>query len=666
MNFSSPSSQISDKSTKAPARITTVSLKEAIQTDENKESQSSVPVFRIPSEKPKRLDTMFARSTERAVHDVNTSTVPVSQTTASILSTLAHTPRISTGERVPARISSIPREVTEKRAKILSEKLDSSSSSTSTNNAEASWSDLKTVGEVQHNNVTLGKSLAQEEPIKSISGKQDSEEIAEKVSSTERSAEDHEIQLHDSNSSRIVDVADDNSLSSFQSRPTVPVIQRDTLPAIATASTTETVVDGKVTIQDASEKTELPMKSKAKIANPIHKLPTMENATVDDVSTTAAESTTESIKNEEITEKNTEKSTEPTTENETSRTTDAEFITTNDDETTIMDETTTMSHIPKVQPAKAKEKFVIETTTTIPATETTEFPTTAFETSPNMDENKVHHKPTQSIILKETGVQSTEPFPISPTAVPETDSTVDKVTIPATSDEMTNSSPLPIKPITTKTTSTRTNQRVIVPRVNETLSSLTSTTEQNLLQPVSPINESSPLQKTPQLPSFANTSSSKPVTITVPTLTEHSTEVAQDNSTEIGKQADVNAMIAIGISIVAVVTLILLVGFLFVMRKRQKQLTYGQRCRPIGLDAYSLDNISVYNSVRRKSAMRASKRAFGNAGFDDPGLKNNPLNILQLATFSQKRVSINEEFKDVPMVTARIEEVPAGCEDKNR
>lgn len=130
---------------------------------------------------------------------------------------------------------------------------------------------------------------------------------------------------------------------------------------------------------------------------------------------------------------------------------------------------------------------------------------------------------------------------------------------------------------------------------------------------------------------------------------------------------DVNAMIAITISVVSVVTLILLVGFLIVMRKRQKQLSYAQRCRPLGLDdAYSLDNISVYNSVRRKSAMRASKRAYGNAAFDDPALKNNLLTIPQLAAFVQRRTSIYEEFRDVPLVTARIDEVPAGCEDKNR
>lgn len=102
------------------------------------------------------------------------------------------------------------------------------------------------------------------------------------------------------------------------------------------------------------------------------------------------------------------------------------------------------------------------------------------------------------------------------------------------------------------------------------------------------------------------------------------------------------------------------------MRKRQKQLTYGQRCRPVGLDAYSLDNVSVYNSVRRKGALRQSKRAYGNAAFDDPELKNNVLSSAALATFVTKRLDIYEEFKELPTVTARVDEVPAGCEDKNR
>lgn len=132
------------------------------------------------------------------------------------------------------------------------------------------------------------------------------------------------------------------------------------------------------------------------------------------------------------------------------------------------------------------------------------------------------------------------------------------------------------------------------------------------------------------------------------------------------EETDVNAIIAISVSVVGVVCLILLVAFLVVMRKRQKQLTYGQRCRPVGLDAYSLDNVSVYNSVRRKGQLRQSKRAYGNAGFDDPALKNNLLTMSALATFAANRHGIYEEFKELPTVTARVDEVPAGCEDKNR
>lgn len=127
-----------------------------MKDDENKETQSSLPVTGSsnPSEKPKRLDTTFARSTERTIaSDLEVSTVPVSQSTASMLSTIVQSPRVSTTERISTRIS--PIEMSEKRAKFLSEKVDSSSPSTA-HNPDAQWSNLKTVGEVHHNNVTLG------------------------------------------------------------------------------------------------------------------------------------------------------------------------------------------------------------------------------------------------------------------------------------------------------------------------------------------------------------------------------------------------------------------------------------------------------------------------------------------------------------------------------
>lgn len=54
------------------------------------------------------------------------------------------------------------------------------------------------------------------------------------------------------------------------------------------------------------------------------------------------------------------------------------------------------------------------------------------------------------------------------------------------------------------------------------------------------------------------------------------------------------------------------------MRHRQTQNNFAKRCTPVTLDDYSLDNISVFNSFRRKHRLRASKRSYTNAGFDDP------------------------------------------------
>ncbi|KAB0800351.1 hypothetical protein PPYR_06091 [Photinus pyralis] len=123
---------------------------------------------------------------------------------------------------------------------------------------------------------------------------------------------------------------------------------------------------------------------------------------------------------------------------------------------------------------------------------------------------------------------------------------------------------------------------------------------------------------------------------------------------------------AIVISAIGAVCLVLLAGLLFVMRKRHKRFNYGQRCTPVSLDAYSVDNVSVYNSMRRKSAMRASKRSYGNLAFDDPSSITNPLNFPALAKFANNAEAIAAEFEEVPQVTAQTNELPEGCETKNR
>ncbi|KAL9888564.1 uncharacterized protein ACN427_008211 isoform 1-T1 [Glossina fuscipes fuscipes] len=132
-------------------------------------------------------------------------------------------------------------------------------------------------------------------------------------------------------------------------------------------------------------------------------------------------------------------------------------------------------------------------------------------------------------------------------------------------------------------------------------------------------------------------------------------------------ETDVNVIIAITVSVIGVVALILLVAFLYLMRKRQKSSSYSQRCRPVSLDDYTIDNTSVYNSMRLKgAALRSSKRSHANLAFDDPSLRHNALSTIELARFVQEKSNIYEEFRDVPQVTARPDEVPLGCEDKNR
>ncbi|XP_018331926.1 flocculation protein FLO11 isoform X2 [Agrilus planipennis] len=91
-------------------------------------------------------------------------------------------------------------------------------------------------------------------------------------------------------------------------------------------------------------------------------------------------------------------------------------------------------------------------------------------------------------------------------------------------------------------------------------------------------------------------------------------------SHEMGSNMDGNGatIAAIVISCIGAVCLLLLAGLLIIIKRRHKRFNYGQRCTPVSLDAYSVDNVSVYNSVsRRKGIARASKRSYGNPAFDD-------------------------------------------------
>lgn len=660
--------------------MTTISLKEATRS----ETAATAP------EKPKRLDAAFARSTERgtvAVADSDASTMPVSHSTVSLLSTHPVTPRIAATETIRARISSISSDVAEKRAKYLIESNTGSSSASPPSSShkhtpDIQWSNLKTVGEVQHNNVTHGKvvfPLSEEHTIGTVvNGKLDIEENAEKDSSAERPSiattirnaataaaadEEHETQLQKSNSSRIADVQEDNSLSSLTSsssshRPTDVFVTTTKTGQLRPIVKNQAILQNipKITVNDAYR----PDVTGGRVENSSRR----QSVTPLLLPMSSSSSTTEHSKSQENPLKTTEDDVHSTTTEAADLTTMGAM--TNDETTTptFIDEMTTLSQhdstLSKTPAMTTNEDLIVtddasvSTTTIIPTTDVQFVPTTIPD-----DENKIEPEPkTQSSVPKQT-IKITQSIETS-TATSAVTSTTLAMNSPPTKEHT-------LKPIDDK-------QRIVIDPKDDDQTTMASTTRisttditAKILTPTAPsptVTEQSPeTMKTMSTTIASNIGRKVPEShFPTPAPADH-TEIAQLPD---GQTTDVNAMIAVGISIVAVITLILLVGFLYVMRKRQKQLTYSQRCRPIGLDAYSLDNISIYNSVRRKSAHRSSKRAFGNAGFDDPGLKNNPLTIPQLATFAHKRVTINEEFRDIPTVTARIEEVPIGCEDKNR
>ncbi|XP_076642720.1 uncharacterized protein LOC143353336 isoform X2 [Halictus rubicundus] len=128
-----------------------------------------------------------------------------------------------------------------------------------------------------------------------------------------------------------------------------------------------------------------------------------------------------------------------------------------------------------------------------------------------------------------------------------------------------------------------------------------------------------------------------------------------------------NAIAVVVVSVVAFICLVLLAGLLFIMRKRQTRFNYGERCRPVSLDAYSVDSVSAYNSVRRKGVARSSKRSYGNPTFEDSSaIPSHPLNFAGLSSFCNDVNAINEEFSSIPQVSAKIDELPTGAEVKNR
>ncbi|XP_073972788.1 uncharacterized protein isoform X2 [Rhodnius prolixus] len=148
-------------------------------------------------------------------------------------------------------------------------------------------------------------------------------------------------------------------------------------------------------------------------------------------------------------------------------------------------------------------------------------------------------------------------------------------------------------------------------------------------------------------------------------ITKVDKSIAHEMNMDAAPQGSGTLIAAIVISSIAGLCLLILTILLVIMRKRQRGFNYGQRCTPVSLDGYSLDNISVCNSVRRK-AMRASKRSYGNPAFDDPTAITNSLNFAGLANAVSDIAKLEDEYTKIPVVTVKPDELPPGAEVRNR
>ncbi|KMZ04195.1 mucin-22 [Drosophila simulans] len=257
----------------------------------------------------------------------------------------------------------------------------------------------------------------------------------------------------------------------------------------------------------------------------------------------------------------------------------------------------------------------------------------------------------------------------------DTEQQLAKTTMAVITTTTTTSATTTTTSTTTTTTetplTTTTMQPVEISLLDDSTTSTTTTTTTHA-PPTRVYFESSTVasttsSSTTMLPETTTASTQSPSQLPPTFMAPYPNELDHMQTNAQGNGTDVNVIIAITVSVIGVVALILLVAFLYLMRKRQKQTSYGQRCRPVSLDAYSLDNVSVLGSVRRKGRdVRASKRTYGNAAFDDPSLRHNLLTASELARFVERRSDVFEEFRDVPQIIARADEVPPGCEDKNR
>ncbi|CAG9836956.1 unnamed protein product [Diabrotica balteata] len=253
------------------------------------------------------------------------------------------------------------------------------------------------------------------------------------------------------------------------------------------------------------------------------------------------------------------------------------------------------------------------------------------------------------------------------TILPEISSTSTKLI--STASTTSSTTPLTILTEISSTSSTLfSTASTTSPSTPSTTRSSTSTTTDSTLASTSNSTTGSYI---PTLKFQNNSNVLSGTTVTTSPLVTSSTEdyTADSSPTPDGgndaREDNTGKIAAIVISTVGAVSLILLAGLLYIMRKRQKRFNYKQRCRPVSLDHYNVDNVSSFNSQRRK-AERQSKRSYGNPAFDDPAGVTHPLNFPALAKFATNADDIKAEFAEIPQITAKISELPDGCETKNR
>lgn len=362
---------------------------------------------------------------------------------------------------------------------------------------------------------------------------------------------------------------------------------------------------------------------------------------------------------------------EVTTESSTMGSTSQSTTASPTEETTLVDTT----------PAPSSTTSEIEDTTTIVVEIVTEINTErerristttetseSTETSSELQETDCTEESSGSneVITQETDKTTVEATTEAVTSIPTTIVPVTVITVNVTT-QLTTTKPTITMPDTTLRASTMraTTMPVTTTRATTTRATTTRATtmrEETTTQQNAKIHDTTVVTSTTVTDDAMRTGNGIDEGTSYPgdMTTEASSRSAFGDEEDSGS----GAAVAIAVSTIGVIALILLIGLLLVVRRRGRRGIYAQRCTPVSLDAYSLDSVSVGHR-KGNHRLRASKRSYGNPAYDDE-VTSHPMQYAALASFAMDIESMTAEFSEIPSVTVRPDEVPPGCEDKNR